>query len=120
MRCSMSRAMHELGRAGVLALLGAVASGVEAVPHVDGAQFDCAELEGMVLSARRLSISAVHVNPHSVERVSTNTFVAGAAFCTFLDEWPSQWRIRAKDGEVCTRLYICLPRDFYDGPLWWR
>ena len=116
----MSRLSDELRRAALAALLGAFTLGCEAVPQVDGTQFDCAELERMVYGARRLSIIAVHVNPHSGERVSTNTFVAGPGYCTFLDEWPSQWKIRVKDGEVCTRLYICLPRDFYDGPFWGR
>ena len=109
----------------VALLVVACASGAElaaqdSTPRVDGAQFECAELEQMVRSARRLSITAVHVNPHSDDRESTNTFVARPAFCTFLDEWPSQWKIRARNGEVCLRLFICLPRDVYDGPLWGR
>ena len=101
---------------------GAELAAQDNMPRVDGAQFECAELERMVRSARRLSITALHVNPHSGDRESTNTFVAGPAYCRFLDEWPSQWKIRARNGEVCLRLYICLPRDIYDDPLWggWR
>ena len=69
----------------VALLVVACASGAElaaqdSTPRVDGAQFECAELEQMVRSARRLSITAVHVNPHSDDRESTNTFVAGPAF----------------------------------------
>jgi hypothetical protein len=103
-----------------MVFVAAVASGADLPAQVDATRYECATLEDMVRSAGRLSISAVHVNPHGGGGVSTNTFVSGPAHCTFIDEWPSQWKIRAKDGEVCTRLYICLPRDMYDGPLWRR
>ena len=102
------------------ALATAAVPGAEPAAQVDATLHECAALEQMVRSAGRVSIRAVHVNPHGGGGPSTNTFVAGPGYCTFIDEWPSQWLIRAKDGEVCTRLYICLPRDPYDGPLWRR
>jgi len=100
----------------VLALC--VSAGLHA--QVDATRFGCAQLEQMVRAAGRLSITAVHVNPHSGERATSNSFVSGRAYCEFIDEWPSPWKIRARDGEVCIGLSICLPRDLYDDPLWRR
>lgn len=116
----MSGAVHSVRCAALGVLLVAPALGAEPVAGVDAEKFECAELEAMIRSRGRVSITALHVNPHSDERLTTNTFVAGPPYCTFLDEWPTQWVIRAKDGEVCTRLAICLPRDPYDNPLWGR
>ena len=107
-------------RARLAALALSLGLGVSAAAHaangsVDAGQFSCAELDAKVRAEGRLTITARKRNPHGNESVGANTFVSGRRACTFHNEAPSQWKIYARDDEVCTTLQICLPRSLYGG-----
>ena len=86
-------------------------AGVAAEPGVNAEEFSCAELQAKVSSAGRLSITGRKYEPNGTRSSSTNTFVSGRKSCVFANESPSQWKIYARDDEVCTTLDICLPRS---------
>ena len=86
-------------------------SAAPAQTPVEGAQHTCAELGQMVQQAGTLQINARTRNPNGSENMNLHTYIANGQRCEFFDDRPSQWRIYAKDDEICENLNTCLPRS---------
>ena len=104
--------LHRLFNAAALSAAIAIMPAALAQTAVNADDHSCAELTKMVNDAGTLRLNARYHNPNGSENYSERDFTGRGARCQFSNERPPQWLLYAKNGEICQRLNVCLPRSF--------